>query len=246
MPQILPPKKEVALALLERASVFVHLDPRGAGVVVPLHFKRQPRLVLQVGLNMVVPIPDLRLDDEGLSCTLSFNRTPFHCIVPWTSVFALIGEDARGMVWPDDVPQEIAREMTPPKREEQGPVAVAPVEDGATKKKPHVSLVEKKGPHVAHPKRTSKRKRDDADKPALVAVSEPKKAPPSERTDAEAAIEKLGKGDARADERPSKPDVAPPTPRVMKPEAPPSKPSRPNAGKRPARKELPPYLRVVK
>jgi stringent starvation protein B len=104
----LPPKKEVALALLERSSVHVHLDPRGDGVMVPVWFKKQPQLVLQIGLNMPVPIPDLRLDDEGLSCTLSFNRSPFYCVVPWPSVFAMVGDDGRGMVWPDDVPPEIA------------------------------------------------------------------------------------------------------------------------------------------
>ena len=90
----LPPKKDVALALLERTSVFVYLDPRREGVVIPMGFKNQHKLVLQVGLNMPVPIRDLKFDDQGMSCTLSFNRTPFFCIVPWTSVFALTGEDA--------------------------------------------------------------------------------------------------------------------------------------------------------
>jgi hypothetical protein len=109
-PHPLPPKKEVALALLERSNdrgIFVHLDPRQATVVVPPWFKKQPQLVLQIGLNMPVPIPDLRLDDEGMSCTLSFNRSPFYCVVPWASVFAMVGEDGRGMVWPDDVPAEV-------------------------------------------------------------------------------------------------------------------------------------------
>src|SRR5579883_3487245 len=105
--QPLPPKKDVALALLERSSVYVHLDPRQAAVVVPPWFKKQPQLVLQIGLNMPVPIPDLRLDDDGMSCTLSFNRSPFYCVVPWTSVFAMVVEDGRGMVWPDDVPAEV-------------------------------------------------------------------------------------------------------------------------------------------
>jgi stringent starvation protein B len=108
--QPLPPKKEVALALLERSSVYVHLDPRQSAVVVPPWFKRQPQLVLQIGLNMPMPIPDLRLDDDGMSCTLSFNRSPFFCVVPWASVFAMVGEDGRGMVWPDDVPAEVARQ----------------------------------------------------------------------------------------------------------------------------------------
>jgi stringent starvation protein B len=103
----LPPKKEVALALLERSWVHLHLDPRVAAVVVPPWFKKQAQLVLQIGLNLPVPIPDLRLDDEGMSCTLSFNRSPFFCVVPWPSVFAMVGEDGRGMIWPEDVPPEV-------------------------------------------------------------------------------------------------------------------------------------------
>jgi stringent starvation protein B len=111
--QPLPPKKEVALALLERTSVFVHLDPRVAAVVVPPAFKKQAQLVLQVGLNMPVPIRDLQLDDDGMSCTLSFNRTPFFCVVPWASVYAVVGcDDGRGMIWPDDVPPEVAQAQT--------------------------------------------------------------------------------------------------------------------------------------
>jgi hypothetical protein len=42
-----------------------------------------------------------------MSCTLSFKRSPFFCVVPWASVFAMVGEDGRGMVWPDDVPAEV-------------------------------------------------------------------------------------------------------------------------------------------
>ena len=60
MTQLLPPKKEVALALLERSNVDVYLDPRAKGVVVPPQFRKEPRLILKIGLNMPVPIPDLR------------------------------------------------------------------------------------------------------------------------------------------------------------------------------------------
>src|SRR5260370_33568612 len=108
--QPLPPKKEVALALLERSSVYIHLDPRQTPVVVPPWFKKQPQLVLQIGLNMPMPIPDLRLDDDGMSCTLSFNRAPFFCVVPSASVFAMVGEDGRGMVWPGADPRAVARQ----------------------------------------------------------------------------------------------------------------------------------------
>ncbi len=45
--QTLPSKKDVALALLERSSVYVHLDPRQQADVVPPWFKKQPELVLR-------------------------------------------------------------------------------------------------------------------------------------------------------------------------------------------------------
>jgi stringent starvation protein B len=85
----------------------VHLDPRPADVRIPSWFKKQPQLALQIGLNLPVPIRDLQIDDEGVSCTLSFNRSPHFCFIPWHAVFALVGEDGRGMVWPDSVPAEI-------------------------------------------------------------------------------------------------------------------------------------------
>jgi len=107
----LPAKKDVARALLLRGSVFVHLDPRSHGVSVPKRFGAEPQLVLQIGLDLPIPIPDLRVDQEGVLATLSFSRTPFTCIVPWSAVFALVGEDGKGMVWPESVPPEIESEM---------------------------------------------------------------------------------------------------------------------------------------
>jgi len=104
----LPPKKAVALALLRGPSLLVHLDPRKPEVVVPPDFKQQSQLVLQVGLNLAIPIRDLEVTDEAISGTLSFSRTPFWCFVPWAAVFALAGEDGRGLVWPEDVPPELA------------------------------------------------------------------------------------------------------------------------------------------
>jgi hypothetical protein len=215
--QPLPPKKEVALALLERSSVFVHLDPRQTTVIVPPWFKKQPQLVLQVGLNMSVRIPDLRVDEDGMTCTLSFNRTPFYCVVPWSSVFAMIDDDGRGMVWPDDVPAEVARQAQG--RTPDGPAAVdvpkaAAVGEEAKRETP----------------KAKRRKR-----PALAAV------PGSEDAAAEAA-------GPSAPAAPAEPPVAArpaPAPAPAPAAAPPA--MRPIEGGAPRRKrELPPYLRVVK
>ena len=142
----LPPKKDVALALLESSTVFVHLDPRAEGVMVPPWFKKQPQLVLQIGLNMPVPIPDLSLDGEGVSCTLSFNRSPQFCSVPWKAIYALVGEDGRGMVWPEDVPPEVAaqtrRSSDEPKHKK--------------KKKAHLRAVDEKAAPVSAASRRAK------------------------------------------------------------------------------------------
>lgn len=102
-----PKKLTVALELLERASMFVHLDPRRPGVVVPRGFLKQAQLVLQIGLNMSIAIPDLDVGEAGIGCTLSFDKRPHFCRLPWPAVYALIGEQGGGMVWHEDVPPEV-------------------------------------------------------------------------------------------------------------------------------------------
>jgi stringent starvation protein B len=212
--QPLPPKKEVGLALLERSSVYVHLDPRQEAVVVPAWFKKQPQLVLQVGMNMPVPIPDLRFDDDGMSCTLSFNRAPFFCVVPWASVFAMVGEDGRGMVWPDDVPAEVAKQA-------QG----RGTEAAARKELPKPGVPTIREARDGKPETPTKAKRTRK-RPSLSAVPNgddlappPLKAPP---------------GSGRSSPSPVRPVVAPaPTPRSL-------------PGPTRKKRELPPYLRVVK
>jgi hypothetical protein len=208
--QPLPPKKEVALALLERSSVYVHLDPRQTPVVVPPWLKKQPQLVLQVGLHMNVPIPDLRVDEDGISCTLSFNRTPFYCVVPWSSVFAMIDDDGRGMVWPDDVPSEVARQAQGRTGEAAGAPEVLKAEAPGEEPKRE----------VAKPKRPRKR---------LAAVAEGAEVTPEAGPSAEAAA-------------PTPAPVEAPVRPVAAPAA-----ARPAEAPAPRRKrELPPYLRIVK
>jgi stringent starvation protein B len=243
MTQLLPPKKEVALALLERSNVDVYLDPRARGVVVPPQFRKEPRLILKIGLNMPVPIPDLRLDEESMSCTLSFNRSPFYCVVPWSSVFAMVGEDGRGMVWPDDVPQELAVKVVEPGTEgASSKDASAPSSASGGKRSSRGSKIAADAadpPSVGGTRRGGAKKKpgkkEEAPRPTLVAV-------PSQPQEAEAA-----QADRRP--RPSQPSAVPerrdgvsaiPSARRI----PPTAPARPD-GARPKR-ELPPYLRVVK
>lgn len=210
-PRPLPPKKEVALALLEREpSVFIHLDPRRPGVVVPKWLANQPQLVLQIGMNMTIAIPDLKVEEEGISCTLSFQRTPIWCRLPWSAIWAMVGESQRGMVWPDDVPPEVAAQQ------QQKAAAAAPKEK-AKKPRPRLAAVG----------------------PADRAEGEAEAAPPQEPAE----------GEAEAAPAPAAaPAAAPATARdEEQPEAGEGGAQGPTArpGGKPKR-ELPPYLRVIK
>ncbi len=223
LPRPLPPKKDVAEALLEGPSVFVHLDPRRPGVMVPKWFQKQPQLVLQIGLNMAIPIPDLRLDDEGITCTLSFSRTPYWCSIPWSCVYALVGEDGRGMVWPDDVPPEVAVQMQRGgSQQKQAPVKrarpkLAALEGGAGSREREAPAEEENA------EQAELRKEETEESPET-----PSETPqPSAAQSAETAPEESEESRDQSED----------TEQAPRP--------RPAAGKKPKR-ELPPYLRVIK
>ncbi len=97
--------------------VSLHLDARRPGVVVPESFATEPHLVLQYGRNMPVAIPDLDITDEGVDATLSFSRVPCHTHIPWSAVYAVACTDGRGVLYDEDIPQEVtlvARSVGPP------------------------------------------------------------------------------------------------------------------------------------
>lgn len=183
--------------------MFIHLDPRRSEVVVPKLFVGQPQLVLQVGRNYSIPIPDLRVDEFGISCTLSFNGVPFLCKLPWQAIYALIGEDGRGNVWPDDVPPEVQfqRRSAPQKAPPQ--------------KRPRPRLADVTTLPTAR-----------SDSPEIL-EEEPKRPTPIRR--GPTAVPPL-----RAAE-PSEPSAVEPAPPARSPSP---------TGKK--KREIPPYLRVIK
>lgn len=201
----------MANALLERSSVFIHMDPRSEGVSVPQQFKKAPQLVLQIGLDMPIPIPDLEVDDDGIRCTLSFSRTPFYCIVPWTAVYALVGDDGRGMVWPDDVPPEVAKQA------------------------------QAKGGTASKPSRGPKREATDKEPRS----KRPRKVPEADAPERDVRTKLVAMPGEAPAATPANPlaagaEPAPPAPALSQPGEPPA------AAPRKPKRELPPYLRVVK
>jgi len=97
----LPTKREaVDILLSSGANVFLHITPYVTGVRVPMSLRNELHLILEIGFNMPLPIRDLIVDDEGLSATLSFDRQPHNCFVPWDAVIAVISSTGNGCMWP--------------------------------------------------------------------------------------------------------------------------------------------------
>ena len=66
----------------------------------------QAELILRLGRKLTPPITDLIIGEEVASCTLTFRGAAVWCALPWASIFAIVGDDGRGIVWPEDVPAE--------------------------------------------------------------------------------------------------------------------------------------------
>src|SRR4051812_14931527 len=103
-----PPKQEAFLALLAEGWTSLHLDARREGVVVPAHLKGEPHLVLQYGHDLPIPIPDLHVDEYGVSATLSFEWTPRATVVPRSAVYVVTAADGRGVLYQEDIPSDVS------------------------------------------------------------------------------------------------------------------------------------------
>lgn len=95
------------LELLEHGeSVFVHVDPRAEGVVVPEHLRDELPLVLQLGYRLPIPTDDVETYMDRWEATLSFGRQPFGCVVPWKAVWAFVLDGGGAFVFVGTIPDE--------------------------------------------------------------------------------------------------------------------------------------------
>src|SRR6185295_6230730 len=103
-----PSKQDAFLALLREGWTSLHLDARRPGVIVPSHLRGEAHLVLQYGYDLPISIPDLEIDDYGVRATLSFQRTPHLTVVPWSAVYVVACDDGRGVLYQEDVPEDVS------------------------------------------------------------------------------------------------------------------------------------------
>jgi stringent starvation protein B len=121
MSQIPPSKDAVVLKLLEEGDTMLCLDARREGVCVPPQHANDPALRLILNLNFPRPID---VTEEGISASLSFGGRRFACYIPMAALWAAFNPQTRqGMMWPESMPAEVARDLAG--QQTGGPVAAA-------------------------------------------------------------------------------------------------------------------------
>ncbi len=254
-------KKDVALFLLESSLVQFHLDPRKSGVALPDYLRQQPQVALDIGLNTAVPIPDLDVGENGIRCTLSFNRTPFPCVLPWSAIFAMVTRDGKAAVWPEDVPPEspLSKELAEPQKPRLSAVPALPPEAPISIEKKRAKNAKTAGTNGEPTAKKGRSPKGSAapktDAKAALAVS------PSPKGEAKPAKKRPKKDEFPKAKEPAavttRPAVVPlarplpaPAPAPAEPEPPIDEGAQPETNKSAhaskKKRELPPYLRVVK
>lgn len=115
-------KQACALRLLQEGSIMIYIDARRSGVLVPRHYRDNHKLVLQFAYDLPLPIRDLSITDHAISGTLSFNREPYWCTIPWSSVYAIMQADGdEQQIWASDAPPEVRKKKQDAKPEHKRP-----------------------------------------------------------------------------------------------------------------------------
>ncbi len=102
-------KREVLSLLLDKGMVMVHLNARHDGVDVPLRYRSDLHLRLNLSYNF--KIEDFEVGDRAVQATLSFGGQPHRCVLPWDAIFAMTSHvEPVSYLWPDDLPPELAEQ----------------------------------------------------------------------------------------------------------------------------------------
>lgn len=98
-------KQKIVEALIAKGSVFLAIDPTRGGVVgLPKRLAQKDHVVLQLGYDLAIPIPDLTFTPNAVYATLSFDGKPHFVEVPWRAVYSAWDDLGTVVQW-HDLPQ---------------------------------------------------------------------------------------------------------------------------------------------
>lgn len=112
--KLYPPTKvltqfEAFSQMIAEGKTLVIFDGTFDGVLVPDHLKILPRVDLNWSLRF--GLQDFEFDERGVRGTLSFNREPFYCDIPWAAVYAMenLNSKLQRRTWPERIPKVFFR-----------------------------------------------------------------------------------------------------------------------------------------
>ena len=101
-------KQDIIDELLDKGMVQVLVDTRLEGVKVPAHLLGDLQLRLNLSRRFGLP---LVFDEKGILATLTFQKVPHECRLPWDCIYAIISYvTGEPFLFPEDVPLEVVLE----------------------------------------------------------------------------------------------------------------------------------------
>lgn len=93
---------------LRIGDVNITFDGTAPGVIVPVWLLDRTAVTLQIGHDLPIPIPDLKVELDRVSGTLSFKGEPFFCSVPFSAIVGVgPGQFVKTVIPPE--PAEVHR-----------------------------------------------------------------------------------------------------------------------------------------
>lgn len=113
-------KRKAFEDLLQIGRIYVTINTRIKGVRIPSEHQGKSALTIVFGLDMPTPLKDMEVTEDGIEVTLSFERQPHHCCIPWDSVWYMVpvGEQ-EGLLFEQSLPASVRVQL-----EERGDVIV--------------------------------------------------------------------------------------------------------------------------
>ena len=101
-------KLEKFEALMQQGLVYVRLDARQTGVEVPEHLADDPALTLKLSYAFQ---GETTHDETAITTYLKFSGQYQRCVLPWSAIWGMNGEDSKQTLWPEDIPKELVFKM---------------------------------------------------------------------------------------------------------------------------------------
>lgn len=91
-------KRQAVESLLKDGPVWVTFNPN-EGADIPGHLDKRDLITFLYGYQLPYPIPDLFINNDGISATLKFGMRQLLTFVPWKAVVGVSDHQDKNYAW---------------------------------------------------------------------------------------------------------------------------------------------------